>query len=97
MKASEKIAWVLGGLVLVGAILFGSGKRPADGGGVVIAIASYLVGLHWIIAYWFDGTMYGVLRLRPTDNVARVGVLVVGVLLVFFAVQYALGIGGPFA
>jgi len=97
VNAKQRIAWVLGGLVLVGAILYGSGQRPIDGGGVVVAIASYVVGLHWIIAYWFDGTMYGALRLQPTHKVARVAILIVGVALAFFALQYALGFGGPFA
>ena len=97
MNAKERAAWVLGGLVLVSAIVYGWDQRPVDGGGVVIAIASYVVGLHWIIAYWFDGTMYGALRLQPTQKWPRLAVLVVGVLLAFFALQYALGLGGPFA
>jgi hypothetical protein len=94
MKTAEKAAWALGGLGFIAAAVVGLDERPADGGGLVIAIASYAVGLHWIIAYFFDGTMYGVLRLQPTHAVARVVVLVAGVVLAFFALQYALGIGG---
>ena len=97
MSTREKVAWVLGGLVLVGALVYGTDQRPVDGGGVVIASAAYVIGLHWIIAYWFDGAMYGALRLQPTHRAARVAVLVVGVGLVFFALQYALGLGGPLA
>lgn len=97
MSAKEKVAWALGGVVLVSAIVYGTGRRPFDGGGVVIATAAYIVGLHWIIVYWFDGTMYGALRLQPTHKAARVAVLVMGVGLVFFALQYALGLGGLFA
>ncbi|HEY3518572.1 MAG TPA: hypothetical protein VGL98_16105 [Gammaproteobacteria bacterium] len=93
MKAAEKTAWAVGGLGFVAAALAGLDERPADGGGLVIAIASYAVGLHWIIAYLFDGTMYGALRLQPTHGGARIVVLVVGVALAFFALQYALGLG----
>jgi hypothetical protein len=88
---------VLGGLVLVGAIVYGTDTRPFDGGGVIIATAAYVVGLHWIIAYWFDGTIYGALRLQPTNRAARAAVFVLGIVLVFFALQYALGLGGPLA
>jgi hypothetical protein len=49
--------------------------------------------LPWIIAYLFDGTMYGALRLQPTHGGARILILVVGVLLAFLALRYALGFG----
>ena len=97
MKTAEKIAWVVGGLAFVAAAIFGRGERPADGSGLIIAIASYAVGLHWIIAYVFDGTMYGALRLQPTHGVVRVAILFVGVVLAFHALRYALGFGGLFA
>src|SRR5262245_37114730 len=94
MKTAEKAAWAVGGLGFVAATIVGLDERPADGGGLVIAIASYAIGLHWIIAYLFDGTMYGALRLQPTHGGVRVIVLVVGVVLAFYALQYALGFGG---
>jgi hypothetical protein len=93
MRAAEKAAWVVGGLGFIVAAVVGGGERPADGGGLVMAIASYAIGLHWIIAYFFDGTMYGALRLQPTHGVARIVVLAIGVALAFFALQYALGRG----
>jgi hypothetical protein len=93
MKTAEKAAWAVGGLAFVAAAAVGFDERPADGGGLVIAIASYAVGLHWIIAYFFDGTMYGALRLQPTHGAVRIVILAVGVVLVFFALQYALGFG----
>jgi hypothetical protein len=96
MKAAEKIAWAVGGLGFVAAVIAGVDARPADGGGLVIAIACYAIGLHWIIAYFFDGTMYGAMRLQPTDRVARFVVLLLGVFLAFHAVHYALGFGGIF-
>ena len=94
MKPAEKAAWVVGGLGFVAASIAGLDERAADGGGLVIAIASYAIGLHWIIAYVFDGTMYGALRLQPTHAVVRIIVLAAGVVLAFFALQYALGFGG---
>ena len=93
MKTAEKAAWAVGGLGFVAAAVVGLDERPADGGGLVIAIASYAVGLHWIIAYLFDGTMYGALRLQPTHGGVRTVILAVGVVLVFFALRYALGFG----
>ena len=93
MKAAEKAAWAVGGLGFIAAVIVGVDERPADGGGLVMAIASYAIGLHWIIAYFFDGTMYGVLRLQPTHRVARTAILAIGVALAFFALQYALGFG----
>ena len=50
MKAAEKAAWAVGGLGFIAAAIVGVDERPADGGGLVIAIASYAIGLHWIIA-----------------------------------------------
>jgi hypothetical protein len=96
MKAAEKVAWVVGGLGFIAAVVVGTDERPADGGGLVIATACYAIGLHWIIAYLFDGTMYGALRLQPTDRVARFVILFVGVFLSFHALHYALGLGGLF-
>ena len=96
MKTAEKAAWAVGGLGFVVAAAIGLEERPADGGGLVIAIASYAIGLHWIIAYLFGGTMYGALRLQPTDRVARLVILFVGVFLSFHALHYALGLGGLF-
>lgn len=93
MKASERAAWIVGGLGFIAAAIVGVDERPADGGGLVIAIASYAIGLHWIIAYFFDGTMYGVLRLQPTHGVVRIFILAIGVVLAVFALQYALGFG----
>jgi hypothetical protein len=94
VKPAEKAAWVVGGLGFVAASIAGLDARPADGGGLVIAIASYAIGLHWIIAYLFDGTMYGALRLQPTHGGVRIVILVVGVVLALYALQYALGFGG---
>lgn len=97
MKPAEKIAWAVGGVGFLAAAIIGLDERPADGGGLVIALASYAVGLHWIIAYLFGGTMYGALRLQPTHRLARLAVLALGVLLTFLALQYVLGFGGLFA
>lgn len=97
MKPAEKIAWAVGGVGFLTAAIIGLDERPADGGGLVIALASYAVGLHWIIAYLFGGTMYGALRLQPTHRLARLAVLALGVLLAFLALQYVLGFGGLFA
>jgi len=97
MKAGEKIAWGLGVAVLLAAIAFGSRPEPPDGGRLVIVVAAYLIGVHWAIAYYFDGTMYGAARLQPTHAVARIALLVVGVALAVCALQYVLGLGGPFA
>lgn len=93
MKAAEKAAWIVGGVGFIAAAIVGADDRPADGGGLVMAIASYAIGLHWIIAYFFDGTMYGVLRLQPTHGVVRIVILAIGVALAVFALRYALGLG----
>lgn len=97
MKTAEKVAWAVGGLGFVAAAIFGLEERQADGGGLIIAIACYAIGLHWIIAYLFGGTMYGALRLQPTHRFARLAVVVAGALLAFTALQYALGFGGLLA
>lgn len=94
MKTVEKVAWAVGGLGFVAAAVVGLDERSADGGGLVIAIASYAVGLHWIIAFLFDGTMYGALRLQPTHGGVRIVILVVGVVFALLALRYALGFGG---
>ena len=96
MKASEKVAWALGVTLIVGALAIGHTRRPADPG-LVIALASYFVGVHWIVAYLFDGTMYGALRLQPAHKLARAAVMSVGVVLSVLALQFVLGLGGPFA
>ena len=93
MKTAENAAWVVGGIGFIAAAIAGVDERPADGGGLVMAIASYAIGLHWIIAYFFDGTMYGVLRLQPTHRAARIVILAAGLVLAFVALQYALGFG----
>jgi hypothetical protein len=41
--------------------------------------------------------MYGAMRLQPSQRLARTLFLAFGVLLVFFALQFLLGYGGPFA
>ena len=62
-----------------------------------MASLSYLIGLHWIIAYCSGGTMYGALRLQPTQRMGRAVILAFGLLLVFVSLQFLLGFGGPFA
>ena len=96
MKTGEKVAWAVGGAVFVGAFVVGSGRRPADPG-LVIALAAYFIGLHWIVAYLFDGTMYGAMRLQPTHKLMRAVIFGVGALLMVLALQFVLGLGGPFS
>jgi hypothetical protein len=96
MKAGERGAWVFGVAVLVAALAVGSERRSPEPG-LVIALASYFVGMHWIVAYLFDGTMYGALRLQPADKLARALVMTVGVVLTVVALQFMLGFGGLFA
>lgn len=96
MKAGEKAAWAVGAAIFVIALVVGSSRRPADPA-LVIALATYFIGLHWIVAYLFDGTMYGALRLQPTDKVMRAVIMAIGVVLAVLALQFALGLGGPFA
>ena len=96
MKASEKVAWGLAAALLVAALVVGSAQRPSEPG-LVIALASYLIGVHWIVAYLTDGTMYGALRLQPSHGLARALLMAVGVVLAVLALQFMLGLGGPFA
>ncbi|HSC14481.1 MAG TPA: hypothetical protein VLI71_05150 [Gammaproteobacteria bacterium] len=96
MKASEKVAWGLAGALLVTVLVVGAPQRPAEPG-LVIALASYLIGVHWIVAYLNDGTMYGALRLQPSHGLARALLMTVGVVLAVLALQFMLGLGGPFA
>ena len=96
MKAREKVAWALGVAVIAGALAIGHPRRSADPG-LVIALASYFVGVHWIVAYLTDGTMYGALRLQPAHKLGRAVVMSVGVVLSVLALQFVLGLGGPFA
>jgi hypothetical protein len=97
MRTGEKLAWGLGVAILVAALAFGWQAESPDGGRLVMVVAAYLIGLHWTIAYYFDGTMYGALRLQPTHTAMRVAILFIGVALVVCALQYVLGLGGPFA
>ncbi len=96
MKTGEKVAWAIGGAVLAGALALGSARRPPDPG-LVIALAAYCVGLHWIVAYLFDGTMYGAIRLQPTHKLMRAVMMGLGVVLAVLALQFMLGFGGPFS
>ena len=96
MKPSEKVAWAIGTGVFIAALVVGFPRRPADPA-LVIALATYFLGLHWIVAYLFDGTMYGALRLQPTHKLMRAVIMSIGVLLSVFALQFVLGLGGPFA
>jgi len=93
---TDKIAWVIGVVAFVLAVLFAPEHATVDVG-TWIAGLSYLIGLHWIVAYCFGGPMYGALRLQPTERVARAFVFALGVALVFVALQYVLGFGGPIA
>jgi hypothetical protein len=94
--AAQKLAWALGALVLVLALFIAPREQPADPA-LWMASVAYVIGLHWILAYCFDGPMYGALRLQPTQRLARAAVLVFGVALVVVALQFLLGFGGPFA
>ena len=96
MKAGEKVAWGLAAALLASALVVGAPQRPAEPG-IVIALASYLIGVHWIAAYLNDGTMYGALRLQPSHGLARALLMTVGVVLAVLALQFMLGLGGPFA
>jgi hypothetical protein len=94
--ALARLAWVLGGVVLVSTLLAAPATRPADAG-LWMASLAYLIGFHWIVAFLFGGPMYGALRLQPTQRIARAAVFVGGLLLVVVALQFLLGFGGPFA
>jgi hypothetical protein len=87
MKTSEKVAWAFGVAVIAGALVIGHPRRPADPG-LVMALASYFVGVHWIVAY---------LRMQPSHKLGRTVVMSVGVVLLVLALQFVLGLGGPFA
>lgn len=93
---AEKIAWVVGSVVLVAALFVAPPERPVDATLWMTSVA-YLIGLHWIVAFCFGGKMYGVMRLQPAQRLGRVVILGFGLLLVFFALQFLLGYGGPFA
>ena len=94
--AAQRLAWVLGGSVLVAALFASPDGRPLDAT-LWMAAVTYVLGFHWIVAYCFGGTMYGALRLQPQNRVARTGIFAFGLLLVFFAMQFLLGYGGPLA
>jgi len=91
-----KVAWAAGIVAFVLAVVFAPEHAAVDVGTWIAGLA-YLIGLHWIVAYCFGGPMYGALRLQPTERVARTLVFALGVALVFVALQYVLGFGGPIA
>lgn len=93
---AEKLAWALGSLALVLALIAAPAARPVDAG-LWMASLGYLIGFHWIVAYLFGRPMYGALRLQPTQRGVRTVVFVLGVALVGVALQFLLGYGGPFA
>lgn len=93
---TEKLVWVVGAAVFVSAVLLAPEHSPVDVG-TWIAGLSYLIGFHWIVAYCFGGPMYGALRLQPSQRVGRTIVFALGLALVFVALQYVLGFGGPIA
>jgi hypothetical protein len=92
----EKVAWAIGGVVLLAALLVSPPNRAVDATLWMTSIA-YLIGLHWVVAYCFGGTMFGAMRLQPTERIGRTVIFVFGLLLVFCALQFLLGFGGPFA
>jgi hypothetical protein len=93
---TEKLAWAAGIGVFVAAIRLAPAAAPVDTGTWMAGLL-YLIGLHWIVAYLFGGTMYGALRLQPSNRVGRTVVLGLGLVAVFIALQYVLGFGGPLA
>jgi hypothetical protein len=93
---TEKVAWIVGAAAFMLAVLLAPEHAPVDVG-TWIAGLSYLIGIHWIVAYCFGGPMYGALRLQPSQRVGRTIVFAVGLGLVFVALQYVLGFGGPIA
>ena len=93
---AEKAAWAVGVIAFVLAVLIAPEHAPVDVGTWIAGIA-HLIGVHWIVAYCFGGPMYGALRLQPSQRVARTIVFVLGLALVFIALQYVLGFGGPIA
>jgi len=94
--AAEKIAWASGLVVLAAVLVAEPATRPLDAA-LWMASLAYLLGLHWIVAYFSGGRMYGALRLQPTQKMARTAIFTAGLLLVTVALQYLLGFGGPFA
>jgi hypothetical protein len=94
--AGEMVAWAIGSVVLLAALLASPPNRPVDATLWMTSIA-YLLGLQWIVAYCFGGTMYGAMRLQPSHRIGRALIFAVGFALVFFALQFLLGYGGPFA
>jgi hypothetical protein len=94
--AGEKAAWAVGSIVLLAALFAAPPDRPVDAT-LWMASIGYLIGLHWVTAYCFGGTMYGAMRLQPSQRLPRALFLGFGSLLVFFALQFLLGFGGPFA
>jgi hypothetical protein len=95
-SAGEKVAWAIGGVVLLAALLYSPPNRPVDPT-LWMASVAYLIGLHWVVAFCFGGTMYGAMRLQPSHRVGRAVIFAAGLALVFFALQFLLGYGGPFA
>ena len=93
--AAEKLVWLLGAAVLVAVLLAEPATRPLDAG-LWMASLAYLIGFHWVVAYLFDGPMYGALRLQPTHRIGRAAIFAGGLLLVVVALQFLLGFGGPF-
>lgn len=93
---SEGVVWTGGLLLLVGAVLWGveSNRFSAE---LLMVVATYVLGLHWIVAYLFNGVMYGAIRLRPAHKAMRAVIFALGILLVVLALWSALGFGGPFA
>jgi hypothetical protein len=92
---AEKLAWIGGGVVLLAALLYSPPDRPVDPTLWMASIA-YLLGLHWVVAFCFGGTMYGALRLQPSQRLGRAVFFAFGLLLVVSALQFLLGFGGPF-
>jgi hypothetical protein len=92
----EKLLWGFGGLGLVLALAFPLAERPADPG-LWMASLAYLIGFHWIIAYFLGRPMYGALRLQPTHRGGRAVVFALGIAFVVVALQFLLGFGGILA
>jgi hypothetical protein len=93
---AERLAWVVGGVVLLAALFYSPPARPVDPTLWMASIA-YLLGLHWIVAFCFGGAMYGAMRLKPTQRLGRSLIFAFGLVLVFFALQFLFGFCGPFA
>ncbi len=91
----EWVVWTGGMLMLIGAVLWGSDSNRFSAE-LLMVIATYVLGLHWIVAYVFNGVMYGAIRLRPAHKLMRTVILALGILLVVLALWAALGLDGPF-